>query len=108
VRSRTGALVAAGAALETCVIPDVGHSFDAVYPASYKAGANRSDWDIAVDDDGSMQETVTGIVQDAGWAEFLQQVGRAHEKRGGTTGNGPLPRTVAVDPLVQFVRRALF
>jgi dienelactone hydrolase len=107
VRARTDALAEAGAAVETCIIPEVGHSFDAVYPAAYKPESNRSEWDIVVDDDGSMQETVTGIVQDAGWPAFLQQIGRVHEKRGGTTGNGPLPRTVAVDPLMRFVQRAL-
>jgi dienelactone hydrolase len=105
VRARTDALVEAGAALEICVIPEVGHSFDAVQPATYKADANRCEWDIAVDDRGSMQETVSGIVQRAGWPKFLQQVGAAHEKRGGTTGHGPLPRTVAVEPLGAFIRR---
>jgi dienelactone hydrolase len=106
-QERVGVLARAGAQVETVVIPGVGHSFDAVYPAAHRDESNRRDWDIAVNADGSMVETTSGIQQNADWSSFLRAVGGARTTGGGTTGYGGAPRTVAVDALIGFLRRAL-
>jgi dienelactone hydrolase len=92
-RARVDDLAKAGATIETVVIPGVGHSFDAVYPAAHRDEANRRDWDIAVDAGGSMLEATTGIRQTGDWASFLRDVGAARATGGGTTGHGGAPRT---------------
>ena len=107
-RERMAELTAAGANLETLVMPLVGHSFDAVYPASFRNGANFCDWDIAVDDDGSMHETKSGVRDADDWAEFLRAIRAARDTTsGGTTGYGGAPRSVAVAPVIAFITRTL-
>jgi dienelactone hydrolase len=106
-RERVDELTTSGANVETVVIPGVGHSFDAVYPAAYRNEANRHDWDIAVAADGSMAETTTGVRQTGDWSSFLREVGAARTMGGGTTGHGGPPRTVAVPALVSFLQRTL-
>ena len=106
-RERVDELARAGAKIETVVIPGVGHSFDAVYPAAHRDEANRRDWDIAVGADGSMVETTTGVRQTGDWASFLREVGAAGAMGGGTTGHGGAPRSVAVPALVGFLRRTV-
>jgi dienelactone hydrolase len=106
-RERVAELTQAGATFETLVIPEVGHSFDALYPAGYREELNRRDWDIAVEDDGSMQETNTGIRLTTDWPNFLGEVGAIRHTMGGTSGHGPASRDVAVEPLLAFLKRTL-
>jgi dienelactone hydrolase len=104
---RAGVLSKAGANVETVVIPGVGHSFDAVYPAAHRDESNRCDWDIAVDANGSMVETTTGVRLTGDWAGFLRDVAAVSSTSGGTTGYTAVPRTVAVPSLIAFLTRAL-
>jgi hypothetical protein len=61
-----------------------------------------------VDDRGEMVETVTGIRAENDWPGFLQRLAAAPgARRGGTTGSGPLPRDVAVAPIVAFLQKSL-
>jgi dienelactone hydrolase len=107
-RERMAELTAAGADLETLLIPLVGHSFDAVYPASFRNGANFCNWDIAVDDDGSMKETKSGVRDEGDWSEFLQAIRAGRDTTsGGTTGYGGAARSVAVAPVLAFLTRTL-
>jgi dienelactone hydrolase len=106
-RERVDVLAKAGADIETVVIPAVGHSFDAVYAAAHRDESNRRDWDIAVDADGSMLETTSGIRQTSDWASFLRDVGAVRITRGGTTGHSAVPRTVAVPSLINFLQHTL-
>lgn len=106
-RERANELAKAGANIETVVIPGVGHSFDAVYAAAHRNEANRRVWDIAVDANGSMVETTTGIRQTGDWASFLRDVGAVSTTGGGTTGHTSVPRSVAVPSLISFLQRTL-
>jgi dienelactone hydrolase len=106
-RERAEQLAAAGASVETLVLPQAQHSFDTLVPARWNPDeTNMSDCDVVVDDTGVMRESASGIVLDADWSAFVRAVRDARGKRGGTTGCGPLPRDVAVAPVIDFVRRA--
>ena len=58
--------------------------------------------DIKVEDDGVMVETATGLRDDRGWADFLEKARKALGRRVSSGGHGPLPRDVAVRPVVDF------
>lgn len=106
VETQAARLVAAGAAVETIVLPGAGHAFDAVQRAARHGDEiNRCACDIAVDDDGSMCETATGLRLERDWPDFLQRVTAACGTIGGTTGHGPLARDAAVAPIVRFLRQ---
>ena len=105
-RRRAEQLAASGAAVETLVLPEAHHSFDAVAPATFKpAETNMSDCAVEVDDDGAMREPASGVVFDGDWPAFVRRLRDARGKLGGTTGHGPLPRAVAVAPVIDFLRR---
>lgn len=97
----------AGGKVEAIVYPEASHSFDSVLPAGrgdMTTGLGASD--IKVEDDGTMVETATGLRDDRGWADFLEKARQALGRRVPSGGHGPLPRDVAVRPVVEFWSRA--
>ena len=107
-RDYATALVAAGGRVEIVVFPGAHHSFDATEPAAATGGDNLSARTILVDDQGEMTERATGLRAGNDWAGFLAALAAAPgARRGGISGSGPLPRDVAVAPIVGFLQRNL-
>jgi dienelactone hydrolase len=107
-RAYAAQLERAGGAVEIVLFPEACHSFDADFPARTVATDNWAVRDIIVDDAGEMLETRTGIRAGSDWPGFLAQLERAPGGRnGGSSGNGPLPRDVAVAPILAFLRKTL-
>ena len=95
-----------GGNVEVIVYPEAVHSFDAAHPATPTGGVNLGLAEILVEDDGSMLEKGSGLRADKGWASFLSEVRKARGREGSITGHGPLPRDIAVEPIVSFLRKA--
>jgi len=107
-RDYAAALERAGGRVEIVFYPEAHHSFDADGPVERSTGDNLSARTILVDDAGEMVESVTGIRAGNDWPGFLQRLAAAPgAHRGGSTGSGPLPRDVAVAPIVSFLTAAL-
>ncbi|HWG04879.1 MAG TPA: dienelactone hydrolase family protein [Beijerinckiaceae bacterium] len=96
----------AGGIVETIVYPEAVHSFDASHPAAPTGGINLGLAEIMVEDGGSMLEKTSGLRADQGWACFLGDVRKARGREGSITGYGPLPRDIAVAPILTFLRSA--
>jgi dienelactone hydrolase len=96
----------AGGTVEVIVYPEAVHSFDAAHPATPGGGVNLGLAEIMVEDDGRMIERGSGIRADKGWARFLGDVREARGRKGTITGHGPLPRDIAVKPIMRFLRKA--
>jgi dienelactone hydrolase len=106
-RRRAEGLGAAGAQVETVVIEDAAHGFDFNQPVAYKAEMNMCDCDVLIADDGTMQERASRVQLEDDWSGFVDRLRGACGKRGAVVGYGPQPRTVAVMPVVDFLRRSL-
>jgi len=107
-RRRAEQLAAAGARVETLVIEDAAHGFDLNAPVAYKDEMNMCDCDVLIADDGTMQERASRVrLEDDDWSRFIDRLRGACGKRGAVVGYGPQPRTVAVAPVVDFLRRSL-
>ena len=107
-RAYAAALEAAGGRVEMVFFPEAHHSFDADGPVTPSPGDNLSVRTILVDDAGEMVEATTGVRAGTDWPGFLERLAAAPgARRGGSTGSGPLPRDVAVAPIVAFLRSAL-
>lgn len=97
----------AGGKVEIIVYPEAVHSFDASHPATPTGGINLGLAEIMVEDDGRMFEKASGLRADNGWARFLHDVRQARGREGSITGYGPLPRDIAVEPIMKFLRKSL-
>ena len=53
-----------------------------------------------------MFERTTGLRADAGWPAFLNELRQSVGRPGSITGYGPLPRDVAVRPIIEFLSEA--
>lgn len=107
-RAYAAALEAAGGHVEIVFYPEAHHSFDAEGPVTPSTGDNLSVRTILVDDAGEMLETATGLRAGNDWPGFLDRLAAAPGARiRGGSGSGPLPRTVAVAPIVKFLTTTL-
>ena len=98
----------AGGRVKMLAYAEAQHSFDANYPAALNPQTSvLADTQIVIEDDGEMAERTTGLRAGEDWSGFLQKLGEARGRRGATTGNGPLPRDVAVQEIVAFLKQAL-
>lgn len=98
-------LTQAAGRVEVITYPEAVHSFDAAHPATPHDGVNLGLAEILVADDGSMFEKASGLRADKGWANFLRDVREARGRKGSITGYGPLPRDIAVEPILTFLRK---
>jgi dienelactone hydrolase len=99
-------LNAAGGKVETIVYPQAVHSFDASHPATPHDGVNLGLAQIKIHDDGTTTEISKGVKGGDDWAQFLRDVRKACGRPGSITGHGPLPRNIAVKPIVTFLQSA--
>lgn len=108
-RDYAAALDARGGRVEILELPEAHHSFDAAGAARRdEVNDNLSARLVLVEDDGEMIEQTTGLRAGNDWAGFLRALAAAPGgRRGGTSGSGPLPRDVALEPIVAFLRRTL-
>jgi len=70
-------------------------------------GLNLSTVAMEIDDAGEMFERTSGRRAGEDYASFYTELARQCGTRGSITGNGPLPRDVAVAPIIKFVRDSL-
>lgn len=98
-------LNAAGGNVEVITYPELVHSFDASEPLKAQGGHNLGAAEIMIGDDGSMIERRSGIRGGEDWATFLRDVRKAVGREGRFTGWGPLPRDIAVAPIMTFLKR---
>lgn len=108
-RAYAAAIEAAGGTVEIVLFAEAHHSFDANGAVKHEASLdNLSARTILVDDRGEMVETGTGIRAGDDWPGFLRHLENAPGgRRGGSSGSGPLPRDVAVAPIVAFLKKTL-
>lgn len=99
-------LTAAGGRVEVITFPELVHSFDASEPMKSQGGHNLGAAEIMVGDDGSMIERKSGIRASEDWSTFLRDVRKAVGREGRFTGWGPLPRDIAVAPIMTFLKSA--
>jgi dienelactone hydrolase len=98
----------AGGNVEIITFPGAHHSFDALHAAKVaENGINLSAVAIEIDDAGEMFERTSGLRAGEDYANFYKELARKCGTRGSITGNGPLPRDVAVAPIIKFVRDSL-
>ena len=95
-----------GGKVQVITYPEAVHSFDAATPAAPTGGINLALAEIIVQEDGRMFERTTGLRADAGWSAFLSDLRRSIGRPGSITGHGPLPRDVAVRPIIEFLSGA--
>lgn len=99
-------LNAAGGRVDVITYPELVHSFDANTPAKALDGISLGEAQIMVGDDGAMVERKSSIRGGEDWPTFLRQVRDAVGRKGSITGYGPLPRNVAVPPIMRFLKSA--
>jgi dienelactone hydrolase len=98
----------AGADVRIVLLPGAHHSFDSLQPARRLDNVLvLAGCEFRVEDDGSIVEDRTGLRWDTDWVDFLKAAEAVCGCRGATTGHGPHPRDVAVNPVVDFFREAL-
>ncbi len=99
---------AAGGRVEMITFPEAHHSFDANRPATPSPnGTNLAGVLIKIADDGEIYEETTGLRAGDDYGSFYKEIARRIGGKGSITGNGPLPRDVAVAPILKFVSAAL-
>ena len=99
-------LRASGVQVDVKVFPGAHHSFDARHPVKSGPGMNLADTVFKIDDEGIFFEENTGF-RNRDWAPFYKEVAKARGHNKSITGNGPLPRDIAVKPILEFLGAAL-
>ncbi len=98
-------LRAAGAQVDIRVFEGAHHSFDARHPVKAGPGMNLADTVFKIDQNGDFFEESTGM-HGPEWAPFYKDVARLRGVNKSITGHGPLPRDIAVRPILSFLEAA--
>lgn len=94
-----------GASVDVRVFEGLHHSFDARQPVTAGSGMNLADTVFKIDQTGNFFEETTGL-SGPDWAPFYKAVAKIRGKNKSITGHGPLPRDIAVKPILSFLGAA--